>query len=766
MKKFFSCLLFFALFFAVKAQVVDRYPLIQSPDENSVVIAWNNATAGIGTVKWGNSPSTLTNTISEQSANQIHGITISGLQPNTKYYYQASCGSFQSSVEYFYTAKPDSVRQMDFVVYGDCGFNSSQQDQISALMAAQPQDFGLVVGDVDQISGNNYDVNYFPHYTSMTKHTCHFTAIGNHDILTNNTNYTDAFILPHNNPANTELYYSFTWGNAKFIALDGNIDYTAGSAQYTWLQNELKCNDREWLFVFFHQPPWSNAWDASYYIPLTPFFLYQGNTDMRTSIVPLFEQYHVDFVLNGHTHDYQRGSLNGVHYFIAGGGGTSTPDTHTNSNSPNINFEQDVNNYMKFSIDHDTARYYTYDLNGNKIDSGFFTKTFTPYHAALTTVNVACNGQQTGSAQLEVTGPKAPYSYLWSNGSIADSISNVSAGVYQITITDTNGCVKADSAIILQTNPVVIQSIVSNASCPGFANGAIVASTSGGTPPYQYNWSTNDSLNHLSSGSYAVTALDANNCSVVKNFIIRNTGGNVNPTLSVQNNDSIICRYDSLRLNATPGFTVYNWNSGGTSSSIYAHSGGAYYLQATDSFGCVVNSDTVELIADSVQHVLVTYTTNNLAVILNTNETGLGSYRWNFGNGYSTTDTGAGIVYIYPDSGTYIISLVTQHYCGADTTLTTVHVPERATGVTDLSGDISIGLAPNPFHGETVATITHNPGIAYHAVLYGLDGKLLNDMGEHSDNKLVISGNGLAAGEYMLMIYCGNVKTALKMVVE
>jgi hypothetical protein len=766
MKKVFSAILALSYFYTCFAQVADRYPLIQSPNENSVVIGWNNATAGIGTVKWGNSPTTLTNIISEQSANQIHGITISGLQPNTKYYYQASCGSFQSSVEYFYTAKPDSVRQMDFVVYGDCGFNSAQQDQISALMAAQPQDFGLVVGDVDQILGNNYDVNYFPHYTGMTKHTCHFTAIGNHDIMTNNTNYTDAFILPHNNPANTELYYSFTWGNAKFIALDGNIDYTAGSAQYTWLQNELKCNDREWTFVFFHQPPWSNAWDISYYIPLTPFFLYQGNTDMRTSIVPLFEQYHVNFVLNGHTHDYQRGALNGVNYFIAGGGGTSTPDVNTNSNSPNIQYEQDLNNYMKFSIDHDTARYYTYDLNGNKIDSGVFTKNFTPYQAALATINVACNGQQTGSAQIVVTGPKAPYSYLWSNGATTDSISNVAAGEYQLTITDVNGCVKADSASILQTNPVVVQSTVSNASCPGFADGIIVANCTGGTPPYQYNWSTTDSLNHLSSGNYTLTVLDVNNCSVLKDFAIQNTGGHITPVLSVQNSDSIVCKYDSVRIDATQDFSVYNWNSGATSPFVYAHSGGAYYLQATDSFGCVVNSDTMKLISDSVPHLQLSYTTYNLAVILNADETGLGFYHWNFGNGYSATDTGSGIVYIYPAPGTYTITLVTQHYCGADTVSTTVQVPVSSTGVNDLTADVSISLAPNPFHNQTVASIIHNPDISYHAVIYSLDGKMVQDLGEHSDNMLTISGTELAAGEYILMVYCGHVKAPLKLVVE
>ena len=124
------------------SQVVDRYPNIQSPDETSAIIAWRTATATVGTVQWGTAFGSLTNTITESSSNQIHAITISGLQPNTKYFYTATSGTFQSSEEYFYTAKPDSVRQLDFLVYGDCGFNNSVQNTISGLMATQTVDIG------------------------------------------------------------------------------------------------------------------------------------------------------------------------------------------------------------------------------------------------------------------------------------------------------------------------------------------------------------------------------------------------------------------------------------------------------------------------------------------------------------------------------------------------------------------------------------------------------------------------------------------------
>ncbi|MDB5283056.1 MAG: C-terminal target protein [Bacteroidota bacterium] len=757
----FVCLLFV---FAVSQAQVDRHPLIQSPDEHSAVIAWNTASTAIGKVKWGTSSSALNDSISESATTKVHAIIITGLQPNTKYYYSTN-SSLQTSVDYFYTAKPDNVRQLDLVVYGDCGFNNSQQDAISALMANQNHDFGLVVGDVDQFSGNNYDVNYFQHYTNILKHTCHFTAIGNHDVITNNTNYTDAFVLPHNNPANSELYYSFTWGNAKFIALDGNISYTAGSAQYIWLQNELKCNDREWVFVYFHQPPWTNDWDPSYYIPFTPFYMYQGNTDMRTSIVPLFEQYHVDFVLNGHAHDYQRGVYNGVHYFITGGGGTSGPDTHTYAGSPNISMEQAINNFMKFSINGDAVHYNTYDLNGNIVDSLTLTKSFTPYNASVATVNVACNGSSSGSAVITVNGPRPPYTFSWSSGSNTDSAVHLTAGTYNVTITDTSGCIKTDSAVIQQTNPVTLNGTITDASCSGVSDGSIILTISGGTPQYVPSWNgANPSA--LAAGSYNVTVTDASNCSVSQTFTVLNAGGNTGPALNTAGNDSMICAGDSLSISAAAGFTNYTWNTGSHASSIFANAAGAYYVVATDSFGCLVNSDTLNLVTGSVPHLQIASNLAQLTVSLTASQSGLSSYVWNMGNGTIITDSSSHLTYTYPVSGTYTVQLITLHNCGADTTNTIITVTATTTGILNSEVGISISISPNPFNDAAIVSIMETSDKQYQARLYSVDGKLIRDMGNTANRSLIIYKDNLQAGVYLLQLSNSTAKATFRLIVE
>ncbi len=285
-------------------QAPDRYNTVQRPTETTVTIAWRTNTPGIGTLNWGTDANNLSNSLSESASTDKHFFDISGLQPNTQYFYQTTTDAgFTSAVDYFYTTKPDSITELSFLHYGDCGYDNAIQADIAGLMIGDSTEFGVVTGDVDQGTGNNYHGNFFGPYVDLVKNTCQYTCIGNHDTYADNAQtYLDEFYLPTNNPQQSENYYTFSWGNAKFIILDSNIPYTIGTDQHNFMLDEMKCNDRQWLFVAFHHPPWTNAWSPDYYLPFSEYFLYQGNEDMRTDLVPYFEQYNVDFVLNGHSH--------------------------------------------------------------------------------------------------------------------------------------------------------------------------------------------------------------------------------------------------------------------------------------------------------------------------------------------------------------------------------------------------------------------------------------------------------------------------------
>ncbi|MBL4704508.1 MAG: metallophosphoesterase family protein [Flavobacteriales bacterium] len=316
---------------------VDRYNYIQRPTDTSVTIAWRTMQSKKGEIVWGVSKDQLVYKLKDSTATQKHFFNLTDLTPNTKYFYQTTAFTNNSvAIDSFYTAKRRANPDFSFLHYGDCGTGELIQEVMAEAMEIEVNksavDFSLVAGDVDQNKGGNYDEIFFLKYKNMLKHSCHYTALGNHDSYRNKgKTYLDAFYLPSsNNLENTERYYSFSWGNAKFICLDSNYGLIGthrgggvkSKAQLLWLEHELKCNDKKWVFVYFHHPPYTVAWTGDYYVPLTPYFRYTGTKKVVKSWMPLFEKYQVDFVLTGHAHCYQRGIYNGVNYVISGSAGT------------------------------------------------------------------------------------------------------------------------------------------------------------------------------------------------------------------------------------------------------------------------------------------------------------------------------------------------------------------------------------------------------------------------------------------------------------
>lgn len=134
--------------------------------------------------------------------------------------------------------------------------------------------------------------------------------------------------------------------------------------------------------------------------------------------------------------------------------------------------------------------------------------------------NIKCANGNNGSISLNVSGGVSPYTYKWSNNSTAQSISNLTAGVYSVTITDFKGCISTRSYTLTQpSNPIIVNEFISPASTISSLDGAIDISVNGGVSPYDYNWSNGaitEDVSGLSTGSYTVTITDANVC--VKSF--------------------------------------------------------------------------------------------------------------------------------------------------------------------------------------------------------------------------------------------------------
>ncbi|MCB9195084.1 MAG: T9SS type A sorting domain-containing protein [Flavobacteriales bacterium] len=127
-------------------------------------------------------------------------------------------------------------------------------------------------------------------------------------------------------------------------------------------------------------------------------------------------------------------------------------------------------------------------------------------------------GVSTGSATVNPTDGIAPYTYLWSNGGNTQTINNISAGIYSVTITDAFGC--TGTGYVTVNNPGGLTlSLVSktDVTCYGANDGVATVSASGGPAPYTFEWTPSSivtaTATNLTGGDQIVIATDATSCS-------------------------------------------------------------------------------------------------------------------------------------------------------------------------------------------------------------------------------------------------------------
>lgn len=212
---------------------------------------------------------------------------------------------------------------------------------------------------------------------------------------------------------------------------------------------------------------------------------------------------------------------------------------------------------------------------------------------SVTTISATCNNAN-GSATVWPYGGTAPYSFLWSNGALTQTISGVAAGTYTVTVTDSLGCVSTTPAVINNIGgPVITVDSVKNVSCFGGNDGAVYTSVSGGTLPYIVRlWSNGasnvDSILNLTAGNYTYIVIDFNNClssitqPVTQPAQLNATAQLNNPTC-LNANGSI----QVIPVGGTPGFS-FLWNTGATASLVSGLAAGNYTVTITDTNSCSV----------------------------------------------------------------------------------------------------------------------------------------------------------------------------------
>ncbi len=202
--------------------------------------------------------------------------------------------------------------------------------------------------------------------------------------------------------------------------------------------------------------------------------------------------------------------------------------------------------------------------------------------ASVTTNNIDCYGMASGSVTASITGGTGPYTYLWSPaGATTQTVSNLPAGCYTVTITDANGCVVSQTACITQAPIFSSFATISNPIlCNGNSATVLVAAT-GGTSPYSGTGTFT-----VPAGNYNYSVSDVNGCNSIVPITISTPTA---ITLSANSTDELLGNDGTATASVSGGTAPYSylWTpSGQTGATASGLSAGTYNIDVTDANGC------------------------------------------------------------------------------------------------------------------------------------------------------------------------------------
>ena len=197
-------------------------------------------------------------------------------------------------------AQTTTIPNFNIAAVGDWGCNSNTDKTVNSIKAQTPE-LILGLGDYSYESSADCWLDAIePIYDSNNPNANNMQiSIGNHENSGSEdlNTYLNAFSLTRQ----FGQVYSFNFNNVHFLSMATEISYSTGSSQNVFVKNDLAAAaanpNIDWIIVYFHKPMYSSPNSCS---------SCDGESSLRDIYHPLFDQYGVDLVLEGHTHDYQR----------------------------------------------------------------------------------------------------------------------------------------------------------------------------------------------------------------------------------------------------------------------------------------------------------------------------------------------------------------------------------------------------------------------------------------------------------------------------
>ena len=199
------------------------------------------------------------------------------------------------------------------------------------------------------------------------------------------------------------------------------------------------------------------------------------------------------------------------------------------------------------------------------------TSTFAP--SILNVEQPLCYGEATGSIFIEIMGGTPPYTYIWEDGTEGQTLENLPAGKYNLTVTDANDISEIIGVEVGESDELTLNLIQTGATVEAFV--------SGGRPPYTTSWSNGNegTVNTVEIGANEITIIDDNDCELFYAFNALNIEAEITNIACKGEENGSITLTETLGGN---GIYTYDWNNGEDSTSIQNLSTGTYEVQISE----------------------------------------------------------------------------------------------------------------------------------------------------------------------------------------
>jgi hypothetical protein len=270
--------------------------------------------------------------------------------------------------------------------------------------------------------------------------------------------------------------------------------------------------------------------------------------------------------------------------------------------------------------------------------------------AANDVINNECNGGNSGAATISADGGEGTYTYLWSNGGTNATETDLTAGVYSITVTDIGGCTGEITIEITEPLAFMANETITHITCDGAQDGSIMIAPTGGTGILTYVWnigSTEATITNLAPGLYSVSISDELDCIGEVQFVVEEPD-QIN--IDIINTMTPNCPGDSTGMIAIEasggvGELSYLWSTGDTTATISNLEEGDYSISVTDENGCVNDAsftldDPSEIEAIATETSPTCFDSNDGSITISASG-GVGGYTylWEDGNTSQTIDS-------------------------------------------------------------------------------------------------------------------------------